>query len=89
MREGTAMVEPNCPPESELQAFLLGGAPEDRSRALVGHLESCPACAERFRRLAQDNAVLRSVYCAGLSDTLTGRPPSAAPLPQQVEGVPG
>jgi WD40 repeat protein/tRNA A-37 threonylcarbamoyl transferase component Bud32 len=40
-----------CISEDDLRALTLGELPERVSRALVSHLESCPACEEAARRL--------------------------------------
>ena len=45
------MLELRCFSDQDLRAYLLGKLPERVSRSVAAHLEGCPNCDTRARRL--------------------------------------
>ena len=45
------MVRPDCPPDSALVALHVGGLGDDDLDAVADHLDACPPCDDRFRRV--------------------------------------
>jgi formylglycine-generating enzyme required for sulfatase activity/tRNA A-37 threonylcarbamoyl transferase component Bud32 len=43
-----------CPDSATLRGYLLGGIDPDAQAAVAGHLDGCPDCLERLRRLRDD-----------------------------------
>jgi anti-sigma factor RsiW len=79
------MPEPRCISDQDLRAYLLGTLPERVGRAVAAHLEGCPECDTRARRLdgATDPLVeqLRHALRPALSADETPHSPSSSESP--------
>jgi WD40 repeat protein/Tfp pilus assembly protein PilF len=79
-----AMPEPRCISDQDLRAYLLGTLPERVGRSVAAHLECCPECDTRARRLdgATDPLLDRLRHALGpalSADDTPHSPSSAAP----------
>jgi len=59
-----------CPPADVLRDLLLGLGDDASAKRLEQHVETCPSCAERARRLPKDDELVRTVHRVGsMADT--------------------
>src|SRR5436309_3026057 len=86
-----------CPPEADLERFLLG-EPCAAPRELEGHLLSCARCLERAHRLGGDDALIEAMRGSPavqpepavgplVEALLRGLPAASPPAPGAAQGA--